>query len=74
MLLEGGAEINGSAFIHRLVDKVLVFIAPIIIGGKDARSPVEGTGIDSLREALKLSQISIQRFGDDVMIEGYVEQ
>lgn len=74
VLLEGGAEINGSAFIHRLVDKVLVFIAPIIIGGKDARSPVEGTGIDSLREALKLSQITIQRFGDDVMIEGYVEK
>jgi diaminohydroxyphosphoribosylaminopyrimidine deaminase / 5-amino-6-(5-phosphoribosylamino)uracil reductase len=70
VLLEGGAEINGSAFRHRLVDKVVVFIAPIIIGGKDARSPVEGIGIETLREAVKLSQMTIQRFGDDVMIEG----
>jgi diaminohydroxyphosphoribosylaminopyrimidine deaminase/5-amino-6-(5-phosphoribosylamino)uracil reductase len=74
VLLEGGAELNGSAFRHCLVDKVLIFIAPIIIGGKEARSPVEGTGIATLREAIKLSQITIQRFGDDVMIEGYVKK
>ncbi len=72
VLLEGGAEINGSAFRHRLVDKVLVFIAPLIIGGRDARSPVEGTGIEALRDAIKLSQVTTQRFGDDILVEGYV--
>lgn len=72
VLLEGGAEINGSAFRHHLVDKVLVFIAPMIIGGKDARSPVEGIGIESLHEAVRLSQVTTQRFGDDILVEGYV--
>jgi len=73
ILLEGGAEINGSAFRHHLVDKVLVFIAPMIIGGKGARSPVEGTGIEALRDAVQLSQVTTQRFGDDILIEGYVK-
>lgn len=72
VLLEGGAEINGTAFIHHLVDKVLVFIAPLIIGGKDARSAVEGSGIETLSDAVRLSEITTQRFGDDMLIEGYV--
>ncbi len=72
VLLEGGAEINGTAFMYHLVDKMLVFLAPLIIGGKDARTPVEGRGIESLREAVRLSEITTQRFGDDILIEGYV--
>lgn len=72
VLLEGGAEINGTAFIHHLVDKVLVFIAPLIIGGKDARSAIEGSGIETLSDAVRLSEITTQRFGDDMLIEGYV--
>jgi diaminohydroxyphosphoribosylaminopyrimidine deaminase/5-amino-6-(5-phosphoribosylamino)uracil reductase len=73
VLLEGGAEINGSAFRHHLVDKVLVFIAPLIIGGKEAHSPVEGSGIETLRDAIKLSQVATQRFGEDILVEGYVK-
>ncbi len=72
VLLEGGAEVNGTAFMQRLVDKVLVFLAPLIIGGKDARSPIEGIGIGALRDAIRLSDITVQRFGEDVLIEGYV--
>ena len=74
VLLEGGAEINGSAFISGLVDKVLVFLAPLIIGGKDAPSPVEGSGIETLPEAVRLTQVTTQRFGEDILIEGYVEK
>jgi diaminohydroxyphosphoribosylaminopyrimidine deaminase/5-amino-6-(5-phosphoribosylamino)uracil reductase len=74
VLLEGGAELNGSAFMQRLVDKVLVFIAPMIIGGKEAQSPVEGIGIETLREAVKLTQVTAHRFGDDILVEGYVER
>lgn len=74
VLLEGGAKLNGSAFLSRLVDKVLVFIAPMIIGGKDARSPVEGSGIEALGDAVRLSQITVQRFGEDILVEGYVRK
>ena len=72
VLLEGGAEVNETAFMQHLVDKVLVFIAPVIIGGKDARSPVEGIGIDALHDAIRLSDVTTHRFGDDILIEGYV--
>jgi diaminohydroxyphosphoribosylaminopyrimidine deaminase/5-amino-6-(5-phosphoribosylamino)uracil reductase len=74
ILLEGGAELNGSAFRYHLVDKVLVFLAPMIIGGKDARSPVEGIGIEALCDAVRLYQVTTQRFGDDILVEGYVER
>ncbi len=74
VLLEGGADVNGNAYRQRLIDKVLAFIAPMIIGGKDARSPVEGPGIDALRDAIRLSDITIHRFGDDLLIEGYVKK
>ena len=51
----------------------MTFIAPKIIGGKDAKTPVEGVGIELMQDALKLRDISITRFDDDFLIEGYVE-
>ncbi|MBD3306783.1 hypothetical protein GF339_10170, partial [candidate division KSB3 bacterium] len=72
--LEGGAEVNGTAVMEGLVDKVLVFIAPLIIGGKAARSPVEGEGITSLRDAIRITDLTTHRFGDDVLLEGYVNK
>lgn len=72
VLLEGGAEVNGTAFRARLVDKILVFLAPLIIGGKDARSPVEGEGSATLNEALRVANITTQQFDNDILIEGYL--
>ncbi|HWP45822.1 MAG TPA: bifunctional diaminohydroxyphosphoribosylaminopyrimidine deaminase/5-amino-6-(5-phosphoribosylamino)uracil reductase RibD [Candidatus Limnocylindrales bacterium] len=72
LLIEGGAEINASAFEENLVDKVICFIAPKIIGGRNAPTPVGGEGILNLSEAIPLYQIQTRMLGEDVMIEGYV--
>jgi diaminohydroxyphosphoribosylaminopyrimidine deaminase / 5-amino-6-(5-phosphoribosylamino)uracil reductase len=72
ILVEGGGELLGSLFDHRLVDKVLVFIAPVIIGGSGATS-VRGNGVDNMAQALRLSRVDIKRFGDDILVSGYVE-
>ena len=74
LLIEGGARVNSTFINKSLVDKVFWFIAPIIIGGNSAPGPVGGTGITALAEATKLSDISMQRYGEDICIEGYVKR
>ncbi|MFA6036205.1 MAG: bifunctional diaminohydroxyphosphoribosylaminopyrimidine deaminase/5-amino-6-(5-phosphoribosylamino)uracil reductase RibD, partial [Candidatus Micrarchaeia archaeon] len=63
VLIEGGGELIGSAFDLHLVDRIYTYIAPKIIGGEDAISPVRGKGIALVRNALKLSNPQIMRFG-----------
>jgi diaminohydroxyphosphoribosylaminopyrimidine deaminase/5-amino-6-(5-phosphoribosylamino)uracil reductase len=74
VLVEGGGILLGSLFDLGLVDKVFAFIAPIIIGGKEAVTPVAGDGVAHIAQALRLSRVQVQRFGDDVLISGYKER
>jgi diaminohydroxyphosphoribosylaminopyrimidine deaminase/5-amino-6-(5-phosphoribosylamino)uracil reductase len=72
VLVEGGGKLFGSLFDLGLVDKVVAFIAPIIIGGEEAKTAVGGRGIDKVADSLRLEQIKVERFDDDMMISGYV--
>jgi diaminohydroxyphosphoribosylaminopyrimidine deaminase/5-amino-6-(5-phosphoribosylamino)uracil reductase len=69
VLLEGGGELAASMIAAGLVDRGLIFIAPKIVGGRDAKSPVEGDGIESMADALPTSKPRIRRFGDDVALK-----
>lgn len=71
ILSEGGGTLLGSLFDYGLVDKVVAFIAPIIIGGTDVKTPVCGRGVDEITDALRLKHVKIERFGNDVMVCGY---
>jgi diaminohydroxyphosphoribosylaminopyrimidine deaminase/5-amino-6-(5-phosphoribosylamino)uracil reductase len=76
VLVEGGGTLLGSFFeLHEkyLVDKVITFIAPVIIGGRDAKLAVGGKGAERITDALRLSRVKVERFGDDMMICGYIE-
>ncbi|MBI2472902.1 MAG: bifunctional diaminohydroxyphosphoribosylaminopyrimidine deaminase/5-amino-6-(5-phosphoribosylamino)uracil reductase RibD [Planctomycetes bacterium] len=70
ILVEGGSRVITSVMEDRLADRVMVFVAPIIIGGEGAKSPVLGTGINKMSEAAEISEVSIKRFTDDIVIEG----
>ncbi len=74
VLVEGGGSVLGSLFDNRLVDKVIAFIAPVIIGGAEAKTAVAGKGVDRVAEALRLDRVHVERFGDDVMLSGYVKR
>jgi riboflavin biosynthesis protein RibD len=74
LLVEGGGEINASLLAEKLVDKVYWFIAPKIAGGLTAPSPVGGQGIVKMNEALALTSLDLQKFGDDILITGYIEE
>lgn len=72
VLVEGGSTLLGSFFDQGLVDKVVAFIAPVILGGKEAKLAVAGRGANEIAQALRLSHVKVERCGDDVMICGYV--
>ena len=72
VLVEGGGILLGSLFDCGLVDKVIAFIAPIIIGGKEAKTAVGGKGVDKVADSLKLERVSVERYGEDLMVSGYV--
>lgn len=71
VLVEGGGRLVGSLFDQRLVDKVVFFYAPKIIGGRDAPTAVEGQGIGQLSEAIAVRNIEWRRLGDDIVVTGY---
>jgi len=72
ILVEGGGTLVGSLFDDGLVDKVLFFLSPKIIGGKDAISSVMGSGISRVEQAIKLKDVKLAHLGKDFLIEAYV--
>ena len=72
ILIEGGAEVNASALEANIVDKMQFYIAPKIIGGSGAKTPVAGRGITHLKEAINVQELQINRFEEDILLEGYI--
>ncbi|HHV15332.1 MAG TPA: bifunctional diaminohydroxyphosphoribosylaminopyrimidine deaminase/5-amino-6-(5-phosphoribosylamino)uracil reductase RibD [Gelria sp.] len=72
LLVEGGGEINGYLIEKGLIDKVYWFIAPKIVGGRAAPTPVGGRGIPQLKDALQIKSMEIERFNQDILITGYI--
>lgn len=72
VLLEGGGQLNESFLHNGLVDEVYAFIAPKIIGGKEAKTPVEGRGIARMNEAIVLRDVVTEMVGKDVLIRGKI--
>jgi len=72
VLIEGGGEVAACALEERVVDKILYFYAPKIIGGREAISSVGGLGAETVESAIKLDRIRVRRFGEDIAVEGYI--
>ncbi len=72
VLLEGGSTLNFSALEEGIVDKINAFIAPKLIGGVSAKTPVGGNGKMYIKDAVLLRDMKIQSFDNDFMIEGYI--
>ncbi len=72
LLIEGGTGIITSALKDGIVDKILFFYAPKILGGRTACGITAGEGIVSVRQALNVQDIKVRRKGEDILLEGYV--
>jgi len=73
LLCEGGAGLLGALFDQRLLDEVHLFLAPKMIGGVDAKSPVGGLGISDINRAARLLFEKPILTGDDIYLRGLVE-
>ncbi|MGB8507180.1 MAG: dihydrofolate reductase family protein, partial [Pyrinomonadaceae bacterium] len=73
VLVEGGGTVAASFLEAGLVDKVSFFIAPLIIGGRDAMPSVGGKGAAGIADGVKLQDVEITRHASDVEITGYVK-
>ena len=72
ILLEGGATLNYAALESQIVDEVHAYIAPKIIGGADAKTPVGGHGIEMMKDAVNLQNIRFENIADDILVIGEV--
>ena len=74
VMVEAGGTLNSAFLFGNYVDKVVMFVAPKIIGGAGAPGPYGGTGCDCLAEAVELEDLMVRHTGDDLMIEGWVKR
>ena len=72
ILLEGGGRLHHSALHAGIVDRLCVFIAPLLLGGRGL--PLfSGDGVTTLKSAFRLRQLQVERYGDDLLLDGELE-
>jgi diaminohydroxyphosphoribosylaminopyrimidine deaminase/5-amino-6-(5-phosphoribosylamino)uracil reductase len=74
LLVEGGSELLGAFFAEKLVDRVWAFIAPLVIGGRNAPGPVGGSGIEALAQAIRFRQLQVEMIGAGASDESQAKQ
>lgn len=72
ILIEGGGTLNFSALEENIVDKVIFYIAPKILGGEHSKNSISGRGFSRLDDAVKLKDINYRTIGEDLVVEGYI--
>lgn len=72
ILIEGGGDIHGTVLKSGLVNRIYCYVAPKLIGGKNAKSPVEGDGFLRMKDALDIREMEIIKLGNDICITGIV--
>ena len=74
LMVEGGNQVNGSFLDECLIDKLLLFLSPKLIGDPEAPGIFGGEGISKLQEAIPLKEMKARRIGEDILLEGYLER
>ena len=72
ILVEGGGKIHGSFLEENLVNKVYAYIAPKLVGGATAKTPVGGRGFEKMKEAKSLRDVQVEQLGEDILVTGYL--
>lgn len=71
VLIEGGGDVNASFLAEKLVDKLVLYMAPKVIGGKGAPGFIGGLGIEKMADAVHIDRIDIMKIGNDFKFTGY---
>jgi diaminohydroxyphosphoribosylaminopyrimidine deaminase/5-amino-6-(5-phosphoribosylamino)uracil reductase len=74
VLLEGGPHLAGAFFDAGEIDEARFFLAPLLIGGRTARDPLEGEGVERIDDALRALTLDCERIGEDVLITARLKE
>jgi diaminohydroxyphosphoribosylaminopyrimidine deaminase/5-amino-6-(5-phosphoribosylamino)uracil reductase len=72
LLIEGGGTLHAAALEADIVDRVAIFVAPILLGGKEAVPLLGGVGAATLGVAWRLTDVAVERVGDDLLVTGTI--
>jgi diaminohydroxyphosphoribosylaminopyrimidine deaminase/5-amino-6-(5-phosphoribosylamino)uracil reductase len=72
VLVEGGSQVNGAFLDEGLIDKILLFLSPKLIGDHQAMGIFGGKGVATIKEAISLNEFRVRRIGGDLLLEGYI--
>lgn len=70
VMVEGGAQLNGAFLASRLVDKMMVFLSPGVLG--DGIASIGDLGVNKLNKAIKLTNLTTEKVGKDILVQGYI--
>jgi diaminohydroxyphosphoribosylaminopyrimidine deaminase / 5-amino-6-(5-phosphoribosylamino)uracil reductase len=73
ILLEGGPHLAGAFLDAGEVDEIRLFLAPLVLGGRTARDPIEGEGAEQIAEAVRVLDLACERVGDDLLVSARVK-
>jgi len=74
ILLEGGPRLGGAFLEAGEVDEIRLFLAPMVVGGKTARGPLEGEGVETIADAVRALTLEGERVGDDLLISARMKE
>ena len=74
ILVEGGGKLHASFLEKNLINRVYAYIAPKLIGGSNALSPIEGTGMEKMDFARQLDDVEVKRLGNDILVTGIMKK
>jgi diaminohydroxyphosphoribosylaminopyrimidine deaminase/5-amino-6-(5-phosphoribosylamino)uracil reductase len=74
LLLEGGPHLAGAFFDAGEIDEIRLFLAPLILGGRTARDPLEGEGSELIADAVRASELTCDRVGEDLLISARIRE
>ena len=70
VLIEGGSTVNAAALREKLVNHVVLYLAPTLMGGQDAKAVIGDRSPKRLAQALPLRHVTVRRIGKDLVVEG----
>jgi diaminohydroxyphosphoribosylaminopyrimidine deaminase/5-amino-6-(5-phosphoribosylamino)uracil reductase len=70
LLIEGGSTVNAAALREKLVNHVVLYLAPTLMGGQDAKAVIGDRSPKRVAQALRLRHLAVRRVGNDLVVEG----
>ncbi len=74
LLLEGGPHLAGAFLDAGEIDEIRLFLAPLLLGGRTARDPLEGEGVERISEALRALTFDCERVGEDLLVSARLRE